>query len=459
VESIWDASAVPALMEFIRIPSKSPVFDPQWRDNGCLEKAAILIRDWFRTHPIPGMKVEIVGEPGRTPLLFAEIPGSTHESVLIYGHLDTQPEAEGWRTGLGPWTPVMESDRLYGRGAVDDGYAAFAAIAAIRALHEQDIPHAHCVILIEACEESGSTDLPYYLDVLAERIGTPGLIVCLDAGCGDYQRLWCTTSLRGVVLGNLRVDALREAVHSGDASGIVPSTFRIVRALLSRLEDEKTGNILPPELHVRIPRQRLEQAGAAARVLGEDVYARFPLTPGMQPVIQDLSELVLNRTWRSALSVTGIEGLPPLEGAANVLQPRTTVRISLRLPPTCESEAAGHYVKTMFEDNPPYGAQVRFEFQHAAQGWNAPDFRPWLLESLDRASRSYFGNPAAYMGEGGSIAFMSMLGQRFPRAQFLITGVMGPQSNAHGPNECLYVPAAKKLTCCVAQVLADHGGF
>jgi len=456
VGGLWDEQIVPQLVEYIRIPNKSPMFDAQWAEHGYMDQAVTLMETWARAQPIPGMQIEVVRLPGRTPLIFIEIPGSGDDCVLLYGHLDKQPEMTGWAEHLGPWKPVIEGDKLFGRGGADDGYAIYGSLAAILALQEQKIPHSRCVIMIEACEESGSYDLPYYVDHLAARIGKPSLIVCLDSGCGNYDQMWLTTSLRGMTGGNLRVDVLDEGVHSGDASGVVASSFRILRQVLSRLEDETTGRILPAELHAEIPAQRVEQARAGAQVLGDAIHSKFPLVAGMQPMDEDLTELVLNRTWRPALSITGVGGLPALDSAGNVLRPFTAVKLSLRLPPTADAIKAGEFLKNLLEKDPPYGAKVSFALEKAGSGWNAPALSPWLEKSVDEASRTFFGPPPAYMGEGGSIPFMGMLGEKFPGAQFLITGVLGPHSNAHGPNEFLHIPTGKRVTACVAKVIADH---
>ncbi|HUR29121.1 MAG TPA: M20 family metallopeptidase, partial [Planctomycetota bacterium] len=453
VDSVWKESIVPALVEYVKIPNKSPMFDPKWRENGHMAKAVALIEAWCRARPIAGLKVEVVAIDNRTPVIFMEIPGTKDDTVLLYGHLDKQPEMVGWSAGLGPWTPVIKDERLYGRGGADDGYAAFASLTAIEVLQRQKIPHARCVVLIEACEESGSFDLPFYVDKLATRIGTPSLIVCLDSGCGNYDQLWGTTSLRGILTGDLTVEVLSEGVHSGDASGIVPSSFRILRMILSRLEDEKTGKILPKEFHADVPPDRMEQVRAVATTLGKDVYAKFPLLPGVKTMNEDLIELVLNRTWRPALSITGAAGMPALESAGNVLRPKTSLKISFRLPPTKDAKQAEADLKRILEADPPYGAKVTFKSDGAGAGWNAPPMSPWLAKSVERASKAFFGKPAVYMGEGGSIPFMGMLGARFPKAQFLITGVLGPNSNAHGPNEFLDIPTGKKLTASVASVL------
>src|SRR2546421_2252698 len=457
VQRTWDAAIVPALTEYVRIPAKSPMFDREWAEHGHLDRAVGLIETWARSRPIEGLRVAVVRLNGRTPVLLLEAPGASDDTVLLYGHCDKQPEMIGWAEGLGPWTPVRRGDKLYGRGVGDDGYAAFAALTAIEALQAQRVDHARSLVLIEACEESGSFDLPFYVDALADRLGTPSLVVCLDSGCGNYEQLWGTTSLRGVVGGVLTVEVLTEGVHSGAASGIVPSSFRIARELLSRLEDERTGEIIPRDFHVEIPRERVAQAREVATVLGDEVFARFPLAPGMRPVSVDPLELILNNTWRPALAITGAAGLPLPADGGNVLRPKTSLKLSLRLPPTCEAGRAVRRLKEILEADPPYGARVTLDtYGDTGNGWNAPATNPKLLESIQRASTSYFGRPAMFAGLGGSIPFMSMLGERVPRAQFLITGAMGPGSNAHGPNEVLHLPPGVRGTACVAQVLADH---
>ena len=459
----WDDEIVPQLVDYIRIPNKSPMFDADWQAHGYMDAAVAQMEAWARQQPIAGLRVEVVQLNGRTPLIFMEVPGTDAsaaadqaDTVLLYGHLDKQPEMTGWADDLGPWKPVIKGDKLYGRGGADDGYAIYGSLTAIAALQAQGVPHCRCVVLIEACEESGSYDLPHYVDHLAERIGRPSLVVCLDSGCGNYEQLWCTTSLRGMCGGNLRVNVLEEGVHSGDASGVVPSSFRILRQLLSRIEDEATGRILLDALHSPVPEERIAQARTAASVLNEEIWRKFPFLPGMEPMHDDLTELVLNRTWRPTLSVTGVAGMPALADAGNVLRPQTAVKLSIRLPPTIDGDTATAAVQQALLSDPPYGAQVSFEVEKSATGWNAPTLSPWLGAAIDAASRAHFGKPAVYMGEGGSIPFMGMLGAKFPGAQFMITGVLGPHSNAHGPNEFLHIPTGKRVTASVASVLAAH---
>ncbi len=458
IDRIWDDEILPTLTEYIRIPNKSPHFDADWEKHGYMDQAVALFETWARQKlaNLPGATLEVVRLPKRTPLIFMDIPGPANGTVLLYGHLDKQPEMVGWTEGTGPWTPVIKGDKLYGRGGADDGYAMFASLAALLGLREDKKQHARCVILIEACEESGSYDLPFYIDHLSERIGTPDLVVCLDSGCGNYDQLWLTTSLRGIAMGDLTVRVLEEGVHSGDASGIVPSSFRILRALLSRLEDEASGQIKMDELFVQVPPDRMEQARASAAILGDEVYTKMPLAGGTKPMAANLTELILNRTWRPQLAVTAMAGYPLPENGGNVLLPYSTAKLSIRLPPTCDAVKATKAIKRELEERAPYGAQVEFDADDGQTGWNAPTLAPWLATSLTKASVAHFGKPVAFMGEGGSIPFMAMLGERYPGTQFVVTGVLGPHSNAHGPNEFLHIPTAKKVSACIADILADH---
>ncbi|MGH8198666.1 MAG: M20/M25/M40 family metallo-hydrolase [Steroidobacteraceae bacterium] len=453
---IFDDSIVPRLSEYIRIPNKSPLFDSEWQSHGYMDRAAELMAAWCREQPIAGLRVEIVRAAGRTPVLFCEIPGTGKDTVLLYGHMDKQPEFTGWAQGLSPWEPVLRDGKLYGRGGADDGYAVFSSLTAIRLLQEQKIAHARCVVLIEACEESGSYDLPHYVEQLAERIGTPSLVVCLDAECGNYDQLWCTTSLRGNLVGDLTIEGLTEGVHSGAGTGIAPSVFRIARTLLARVESDVTGDLLLDELTAPIPPARIDQARAAAAVLDGLIAGKLPFVPGARALSDSPVELVLNNTWRPTLAVTGAAGLPTMENAGNVLLPRIAFKLSFRLPPTADAAVAAEAVKTRLEADPPYGVRVRFEVGSSLPGWDAPPVAPWLGASMRDASLATFGRDAMYLGTGGSIPFIGMLGERFPETQFLVTGVLGPQANAHGPNEFLHLECAQKLTVCVAKVVADH---
>ncbi|MGF1598340.1 MAG: M20/M25/M40 family metallo-hydrolase [Acidimicrobiales bacterium] len=459
VADAWREELTDRLVDYIAIPALSPAFDPAWEASGHLEAAVQLVATWMAARPVEGLTVDIQRLPGRTPLIVAEIEphgpgGDATPPVVLYGHLDKQPEMEGWRDGLGPWIPVRDGDRLYGRGGADDGYAAFATMAAIEALQRNGGSHGRCFVLIEASEESGSPDLPAHVDALADRLGPVDLVVCLDSGCADYETLWLTTSLRGLVDGTLTVTILDEGVHSGSASGVVPSTFRILRHLLDRIENAADGTVLVAAANVEIPSHRVAEAEAmlAHTGLGPGPY---PLVDGARPVVEG-ADALLARTWRPALSAIGLDGMPPVARAGNVLRPSTALKVSLRIPPTADERAVQRQLREILEADPPYGARVTFSGSEAAPGWNAPPLAPWLRQAVDAASQTAFGAPAQLMGEGGTIPFMGMLGARFPEAQFLIIGVLGPGSNAHGPNEFLHLPYAEKLTSVVAGVLDAH---
>ena len=461
----WDSDIVPQLTDYIAIPAKSPGFDPQWVEHGYIETVVRNAAAWVEAQRVEGLKLEIVRLAGRTPVLFFEIAAShsaSTQTVLTYGHLDKQPEFSGWRSDLGPWTPKYEDGKLYGRGGADDGYAVYASIAAVQALQAQGLPHPRIVGLIETCEESGSYDLPAYIDALKPRLGEVALVICLDSGAGNYEQLWLTTSLRGLAAGTLKVEVLTEGVHSGDASGLVPSSFRVLRHLLDRLEDSGTGRLLPASFHCEVPPDRLAQARATAAVLGDEVYKRVPWahwdcggSSGFTlPTTTDPLQALINRTWIPTLSVTGADGLPSFQDAGNVLRPFTAFKLSLRLPPLIDAAQAVQQLKTLLEDNAPYQAKVTFEGGSAANGWNAPTIAPWFEQALNQASQAYYGKACGHIGQGGTIPLMNMLSAGFPRSQMMVCGVLGPKSNAHGPNEFLHVPFAKKLTAAVAHVIA-----
>ena len=462
----WDNDIVQRLTDYIQIPAKSPGFDKDWAANGHLETVMRHAASWVEAQKVEGLTLEIVRLPGRTPVLFFEVAATrpqSSQSILMYGHLDKQPEFTGWRNDLGPWTPKYEDGKLYGRGGADDGYAVYASIAAVQALKAQKVPHPRIVGIVETCEESGSYDLLPYVDALRPRLGDVALVICLDSGAGNYDQLWLTTSLRGMASGTLKVEVLTEGIHSGDASGLVPSSFRIMRQVLDRLEDSKTGRLLPASFHCEVPAERLAQAQATAAILGDEVYKRFPWahydcggsTTFALPTTTDPVQALLNRTWTPTLSVTGAEGFPALKDAGNVLRPYTAFKLSLRLPPLVDAAQAVAEMKALLEDNAPYQAKVTFESNGGATGWNAPDTASWFEQALNAASQAHFGAGVGYIGQGGTIPLMNMLSEGFPKAQMMVCGVLGPKSNAHGPNEFLHVPYAKKLTAAVAQVIAQ----
>ncbi len=456
VSGFWDKEILPSLQEYIRIPNKSPMFDPEWQRHGYMDDAVQHVMRWVDAQAVPGLQMSRHQLEGRTPVLYLTLPGTGDDTVLIYGHLDKQPEFTGWYDDLDPWTPVLKQDRLYGRGGADDGYAIYSAIAAIKALQAQNLDMPRIAIIIECSEESGSPDLLYYMDALEQDIDGTSLVIALDSSCGNYDQLWMTTSLRGMLLGELTVSVLEQGAHSGAAGGIVPSSFQILRHLISRLEDANTGAITPPFLNVQIPQMRCEEAAAAGKVLAKTFSTMFTYDGDCQPINDDPTELVLNNSWRASLEVTGVDGIPSLQNAGNVLRPSTAVKLALRLPPTSNAATAAHELTRLLTYNPPYGSKVTFELEVPNPGWHAPLTGDSLEQSFQKASTAFFGAPAMSMGCGGSIPFMGFLAQKLTDAQFMVTGVLGPHSNAHGPNEFLHIPMAKKLTACIAQVIHDR---
>jgi acetylornithine deacetylase/succinyl-diaminopimelate desuccinylase-like protein len=468
VADVWTSEVVPALCDFIRIPNVSVAFDPDWAGAGHMARAVDLVAGWLRARPIEGATVEVQEIPGRTPVVLVDVPASgvsaddgsgghprTPGAVLLYGHLDKQPPLSRWRDGLGPWEPVIEGERLYGRGGADDGYAAFAALAAIEAVRAAGGAHRRCLVMIEASEESGSPDLPAHLERLGDRLAGTDLVITLDSWCWSYDRLWVTTSLRGLLGVELTVEVLTEGVHSGMAGGVVPSSFRILRRLLDRVEDSATGKILVDALHVGIPEDVLRRLSDVAGDIG-DLTATYPWAPGVEPLGTDTADRLRARTWEPALEVIAAEGLPSLRDGGNVLRPKTTLGLSFRLPPTCDASAATRAVEEILRADPPQRATVTAKATQAEGGWAAPPPAPWLDAAVTAASQAAFGADPRYVGEGGTIPFMGMLGRSLPEAQFVITGVLGPGSNAHGPNEFLHIPTAEKVTEAVAHLLDRH---
>lgn len=206
----WDTSVEEALKSFIRLPALSPDFDKKWEENGVLLKALEDAQAWAEKQGIKGLRCEIIKDDGFTPCLFVEVDATSDKkferSVFFYGHLDKQPPNEGWDPDKSAWEPVIQNGRLYGRGAVDDGYAFYTSLAAVKALQTLGIPHPRCVGLFETCEESSSRHYESYLKEAEQKLGDIGLVIALDSCCGDYDRLWVTSSLRGMLGARLKFE-------------------------------------------------------------------------------------------------------------------------------------------------------------------------------------------------------------------------------------------------------------
>ena len=448
IDAAWEERVLPALSEYTRIPCLSPAFDPDWAERGAIMEAARLLQAWVHDQD-RALAAEIVELPGRTPVLLID-NGGTGDPVVVYGHMDKQPPLGEWRSGLGPYEPVRQGDLLYGRGTADDGYATFAAVTGLLAAGGG---RGRVLILIEASEESGSPDLLAYLGHLKERIGTPRLVICLDSGGLSYDRLWLTSSLRGNLVATVRVDVLTEGIHSGQGGGVVPSSFRILRHILSGIEDETTGRILLPELQgAGIPE---DQRANLEAVASEFPDSTAPVVDGLRLLAPDPLDRLIARTWGAALEVTGADGLPKPRDGGNVLRPSTTLKFSLRLPPDVDAQAATDALVSAIRSDE--GAHITIDLEAAAQGWVAPPLGPGVAATLSAVSKERFGRPPGFVGEGGSIPFLADLQRGFPRTQFVATGVLGPHSNAHGPNESLHIPMAKAVTHAVAELLRGDG--
>lgn len=460
VAQLWKESTLPALEDFVRLPAKSPAFDADWEAHGVLLDACRKAARWGQTL-FPQATFDVLTAPGITPCLFFDIPAfgtdASEASVLCYGHLDKQPENSGWTGNSAPFKPVVEDGKLYGRGCADDGYCVYSALTAVKALEVNAVSHPRICGLIETGEESGSPDLSYWLRMTAPRMNNTALILVLDSTAGDYERLWITSSFRGTVGVTLRVKVLNHGVHSGSASGIVPESFMIIRELLDRLENSRTGEILLPEFHCRIPENRKEQIRAVADLIGGDLCSHFPWAGQTAMRYDSAAENILEQTWKPQLAVIGAEGLPELQHAGNVLRSETALRLSIRIPPYTEPQAALDAMRAKLTSDVPFNAQASLEDASIAKGWDAPQEAPWLTRAVESIGREVFGKTSAYIPEGGSIPILNLFAQTFPQAQFVVTGVLGPHSNAHGPDEMLDLSYAEKLTCAVARFAVAAG--
>jgi acetylornithine deacetylase/succinyl-diaminopimelate desuccinylase-like protein len=454
----FERDALDTLTTYAAIPCLSPMYDTQWIQHGHIDRAIELLSDWALARKIADFDVEIRRLGDRTPVLVVTVAATApgDGTAVLYGHLDKQPPLGDWSEGLAPFEPVRRGDRVYARGIADDGYSTFSALLAIEAMEADGVAHSRCVVLIEASEESGSPDLDAYLDDLKEHLGKVELMICLDSGALTYDRLWVTTSLRGVLNVELEIKVLTQGQHSGSVSGIVPSSFRILRELLDRVENAATGEILLPELNAKIPDAEVIAATAVAAEFG-DIFAReLPTVEGVELMGTSAEERILRRTWYPTLSVVGIGGVPEPEIAGNVLRPYTTAVLSLRLPPSVDAESARDALIPILTENVPSSAQVSLANWNVGSGWVAPPLAPWLAASLETASRNAYGRAPGFTGEGGSIPFLASLGKRYPGVQFVATGVLGPQSNAHAIDEFLDLPMAVGVTNSVITVLTDY---
>ena len=456
--SDFERSSLDALTAFGAIPSLSPMFDAEWAKNGYLEEAAQLLASWARARQLASVDVEIHRLVGRTPTLVVTVDSTAGDgdTVVLYGHLDKQPPLGDWSEGLAPFVPVRRGDRLYARGVSDDGYALFSALSAIEAMEANGIAHGRCVVLIEASEESGSSDLEAYLDALADHLGDVELLICLDSGALTYDRLWVTTSLRGVVNVQVTVEVLERGQHSGSVSGIVPSSFRLLRQLLDRVEDATTGDVLVEEMWASIPAADSKSAHDIAEEFGDVVARELPTIKGLALMGANAQERLLRRAWYPTLSIIGMGGIPSPDIAGNVLRPFTTAVLSFRLPPSVDVHVAGAAVVQLLTSDAPSNAKVSVHIDSSGNGWVAPELAPWLEPALEQASLDAFGRSVGYTGEGGSIPFLNSLAKRYPGVQFVATGVGGPQSNAHAIDEMLDLPTAVGVTNAVITVLQAH---
>lgn len=444
--------ALEGLKSFIRVPNVSPGYDPEFFTNGLIIKAIDTVKAWIEAQGIAGLTTTLFAEPGCEPLLLVEIPGTAAPGapvVLAYGHLDKMPplDAPGWSAGLFAYDPVIRDGKVYGRGTNDDGYNCFLVITALKYLQSKGLAYPKVTLILETGEESGDTEIQQYLERLRPKIGDVDLILVLDGEAQDYQTFWGCTSLRGIVNGVLDISHLATPCHSGMATGLVPSTFRIARILLSRIEDAATGEVLLREAHApEIPATRIEQCRLIAAQLGDRSHAIVSPLPGAELLSKDNAELLLAKAWKPGLAVTGCDGIPSVGDGSNVMRTRTALKLSLRLPPGVNAEVTAAALKRVLEADPPYGAKVTYTAVSAGNGWKGPDLSGKIDVAMREATRAVFGGVPLYYGEGGSIPLCNKFQELWPDAQLLVSGCAGTDSNPHGYDESLNLEYTGKFS-------------
>ncbi|CAD8186262.1 unnamed protein product [Paramecium pentaurelia] len=435
---------LPSLADFVRIPNLSPQFDPQWQDNGLLDKASNHIVSWIEQQKIPNCKVEMLSIQGAPKAIHVSIKAQNPITVFYYGHYDKQPHFPGWRDGFGPTIPVIEGHRMFGRGVADDGYAPYAAIAALQTLLSQGLEHPTIEMLFEGEEESGSNFLMQYFDLL--ELKRVDIMVALDSGSGDYERLWLTSSLRGSMKIDLCVKVLESPINTDDG-GNVPQALNIIRVLLNRLEDPVTGQV-HKSLQTIIPADRYEECLQSADLVQIEFSRQCDKMESCRV------KQYINRNWKPAVSYIGQDGFPSTRKMIDQIIPELIIRLSIRLPPNKCAKEAANFVKQLLEKDPPFNANVTANIIAAGSGLNLKSFSPKLKDILNTASKLFFnGNESRVFHEGASIPFLNQLNQRSPQAEFLVLGVLGPDSNAHGANEMLDLNYMKGLIGCLAYTM------
>eukprot|EP01134_Creolimax_fragrantissima_P007648 CFRG7648T1 len=460
VDKHFQEKFVDTLSGFIKIPNCTPAFDADYLTNGHIQTAIKYILDFTDSLKIPGLTHSVYDDESRPPMVCIVYPGEVKQNVMIYGHLDKQPFMEGrWSEGLDALTPVIRDNKLYGRGSADDGYSVLAALLSIQAAREQGVPLPRICILLETEEESGSENLLYLMEQaqVKEALGKPDICICLDSETADYDKIWVTSSLRGLAACNLKIEVMESGQHSGLAGGIVPETFTIARQLLDRLEDSTTG-VVVDEFNSQPDDKKRNEAKEVAEYHGSSLFTNFKLLEGVSAMSEhDLAQMYLQNVWYASLSVTGGCGLPDVSDAGNVLRPWTQLRVGIRLPPNVNGHDAAKKLEEVLTKDPPYGCKISVTGLQGGNGFCTKPFPIYLNDSIRDASMAFFGQAHSSFGIGGSIPFLSELGQKYPEAQIIPMGAMGPDCNAHNPDESIDLPYAKKFVCFLSHLLGDIG--
>ena len=462
VDKQFTLNILPNLMNFIRIPNLSPLFDPNWKTNGYLFKAANLIVSYAKSLNIKNAEINLLQDSGHTPMVFIEIPASRkndNRTVIFYGHYDKQPYGTGWDKDKSPTNPVIVDGRLYGRGSADDGYASFSILTAIKTCQEFNCLMPRICCLFEGAEESTDADLKYYFDKLIPILGDNVVaFIPLDSGCPDYDRLWMANSLRGIVDIDVNIQTLDQESHYGpEASGIIAENLFLMRKIYDGLVDSTNGEFKLEEFKIaedKIPAIVMEQMQKEIEIVGDNFIKNIPLYEGVSPLKTDVKELMINNRWKPSCFILGIDNCPKTEDRGFGVSSGINVRMSIRIPPTVDKNKAIEALKKALSDNIYFGAQVKLGYLDYGEGVLLANMSNKVKNILNKASLEFFGNESVFTGVGGSIPFIGYFQSKYPNTDIICTGIVGSDSHEHGPNENLNIEACKKMVCVLCYFLS-----
>ena len=462
ISKIFNTTTLPNLMNFIRIPNTSPEFDPDWDKNNLLLKASKLIITFIKTLQLKNTEITLLKDENHTPFILTETKSSKEKeknTILFYAHIDKQPNCEGWDKGKSATNPIIENGRLYGRGSIDDGYAIYSILTAIKYCQDNNLFTNRIICIFECSEESSSDDLNYYFDKLIPFFGNDiSLFCCVDLTCLDYKKMWIVNCIRGVMDFDVKIYTLNNDIYSNFTKGVFPDNFMIFRKLCDLLRNEK-GEFLIPELIIsedKIPKDRKKELEEASKEIGIDFIKVLPLYNNTKPMKDDIYKLLLNNIWKVSMIIKGIDGIPDKKYEGNILSKGLKARIQMRIPPLLNGKKAFEAIKKKFIENTPFNSKVEVEMIGIDDGWNDKNFSERSKNVFNYVSKIGFGNDVGFKFDGGSVPFIQYFENKYPKSQIANLGIRGYECNEHGPNESIDLDACKKFIAALVILMSEY---